>query len=284
MSSADRPLAADPELSRAAEVLRRLAELWSSAPATLRHDVPAPDAARERLRNGIPALVEEPLLDGRALREAIALLGERLAGVEGYEAVGPLADGLRRAALDWEGLARIAMDGAWDALEPVARRLDVDAEALAALLDYAVRPALRAGSQRVRPLLAEISWARACCPACGAPPLLSVTTGKESARHLLCGRCGAAWGWPRTRCAVCGERDHHRLGYLHAPGEGDYRRVEVCDACRGYMKTVSVLDLPDADRLLRLDLETSALDFIALDAGYSRAGGGQIQPSGGQVA
>jgi formate dehydrogenase maturation protein FdhE len=49
--------------------------------------------------------------------------------------------------------------------------------------------------------------------------------------------------------------------------------VEVCDTCRSYLKTIAALDPPDPDGLLRLDLETAALDFIALDAGYTRAGG-----------
>lgn len=56
---------------------------------------------------------------------------------------------------------------------------------------------------------------------------------------------------------------------LHAEGEGEYRRVDVCDSCRGYVKTVSLLDVPDAGRVLELDFETAALDFLALEHGYS---------------
>jgi hypothetical protein len=35
---------------------------------------------------------------------------------------------------------------------------------------------------------------------------------------------------------------------------------------------VALLDDPDADRLLQLDLETAALDFLALEGGYTRGG------------
>jgi hypothetical protein len=37
------------------------------------------------------------------------------------------------------------------------------------------------------------------------------------------------------------------------------------------VKSVALLDAPDADRLLELDLETAALDFVALEGGYTRA-------------
>jgi hypothetical protein len=36
------------------------------------------------------------------------------------------------------------------------------------------------------------------------------------------------------------------------------------------VKTLALLDAPPADRLLQLDLETVALDFLALDRGYIR--------------
>ena len=54
------------------------------------------------------------------------------------------------------------------------------------------------------------------------------------------------------------------------PGEGEYRRAEVCDTCGTYVKSGTLLDPPGADRLLALDLETVALEFAALDGGYAR--------------
>jgi FdhE protein len=142
-------------------------------------------------------------------------------------------------------------------------------------VDHASRPALRAGAAALGPLLEEPSWTRGQCPACGAAPALSVIRGKENERRLHCGRCGTSWAYARVRCPACGERNHERLGLLHAAGEGAYRRAEVCDRCGSYVKSVALLDAPDAGRLLELDLETAALDFIAIEAGYSRRAGVQ---------
>jgi FdhE protein len=149
--------------------------------------------------------------------------------------------------------------------------LGLDPDALVTMLDWAARPVLRAAAAALAPVLAGARWSRGHCPACGALPTLSVVHGKEHERRLHCGRCGTGWAFPRVRCPSCGESDHERLGYLHAAGEGEYRRAEVCDGCRCYVKSVALLDAPDADRLLELDLETAALDFVALEGGYTRA-------------
>ncbi len=175
------------------------------------------------------------------------------------------------AGLDRGLLCRTAVEGAWDVAEVAAVPLGVDPDALATVLDWSARPALRAAAAALAPLLAGARWSRGHCPACGALPTLSVVHGKEHERRLHCGRCGTGWAFPRVRCPSCGESDHERLGYLHAAGEGEYRRAEVCDGCRCYVKSVALLDAPDADRLLELDLETAALDFVALEGGYTRA-------------
>jgi FdhE protein len=260
----------DPELARGLEVLRLLADAWSRMPVPMPEGVPSVEAASERMRNGIPGLAEEPLLGEDALRAALSAVSEALTASQGYAAAGSLGHRLVESSLDWARLVPVALSGSWEALAGFERRVEPASDTAEALLDYSVRPALREGARRIRSAVAQSGWARGSCPACGTPPLLSVTTGKEASRFLLCGRCGTAWPWARVRCASCGETDHHRLGYLHGAGEGQYRRVEVCDSCRGYLKTVAVLDLPDPDRLLRLDLETAALDFAALDGGYRR--------------
>jgi FdhE protein len=262
----------DPEMSRAGEALRVLAELWESTSPPLPPGVPALEAAELRLESGVPALAGEPLLDGPGLVATLRSIGHRLGAVEGYEAAAAISNAVERgaSAIHMELLSVAALAGVWDEIEGLATRLDLDGHALITLVDYAARPALRAGALVVRPLLAKAPWGRGTCPACGAPAALSVRTGKEGERSLFCGRCGTGWPCARVRCPVCGERDHRRLGTLHATGEGDYRRAEICESCRCYVKSVAALDPPDADGVLRLDLDTAALDFVAIEHGYRR--------------
>jgi len=47
-------------------------------------------------------------------------------------------------------------------------------------------------------------------------------------------------------------------------------RVETCDACRGYIKTIVTHDPVPPDLLAAVDLETLPLDFLARARGYER--------------
>lgn len=262
-----------PDLSRAADVLRALTGAAFMTPVHLPAGVPDAAAAEARLAGGVPALIGEPLLDWDGLRRGVAAVAEALASTDAADTAALVRERLDSAAagLDRGLLCQTAVEGHWDAVEAAALSLGVDPDALATMLDWAARPALRAAAVTLAPLLAGAGWSRGHCPACGGLPTLSVVRGKEHERRLHCGRCGTGWTFPRVRCPSCGESDHERLGYLHAAGEGEYRRAEVCDGCRCYVKSVALLDAPDDDRLLQLDLETAALDFVALEAGYSRA-------------
>jgi FdhE protein len=266
-----------PEFARAGIVLRALSGAASAVPVRLPPDVPDVEAAEARLAGGVPALYGEPLLDWEELRRGVTAIAAALAGTDAAAAGAAVRERLERLdrpadAVDLELLVRAAVEGAWGVVEAAAIPLDVDPGALTALLDWAARPALRAAATRLAPALRAARWSRGHCPACGALPTLSVLRGKDRERRLHCGRCGTAWAFERVRCPSCGERDHERMGYLHGEGEGEHRRAEVCDSCRGYVKCVALLDDPGPERLVALDLETAALDFLALEAGYSRAG------------
>lgn len=282
-----------PDLRQAQGLLGALIGALRAAPAELPAGVPSSAAAEVRLASGIPALTGEPLADWCALARNVRVIADALADAGALAEADTRVDadarvdaqsmrrkpdtraalrGLERLpdAIDREALAAAALAGAWDAAAAVAPHLGLDPDVLVTLLDYAARPALRAGAAHLRSLLVATRWSRGTCPACGSAPTLSVVRGKEHERHLHCGRCGTAWAFPRVRCPGCGETRHNQFGHLHAAGEGEFRRVEVCESCRGYVKSIAALDAPSADRLLELDLETAALDFLALEQGYSR--------------
>jgi FdhE protein len=167
-----------------------------------------------------------------------------------------------------EDVAAMALTGTWDAVGPLAARLDVDEMALMTVLDYAARPALLAATESLRGLLDnEVPSASTRCPMCDAPPLLAELSGKDGARSLRCGRCGARWRFPRLACACCGAET---TGALHDEGNAGIRQADCCDHCHGYLKAVSVLAPLDYSALLEADLRTAALDFAAIDRGYAR--------------
>lgn len=272
----DRLTIQHPEMSSAVTALRAILGALRECDVTLPDDVPSHTAARARLHGGIPALMGESLITGDVLLSHAELIASRLAGIGLFDSLEVLAKMRRsRQALDGEALAAMALTGSWDLLVATAARYGVEEDTLLALFDYAARPALRAGAKSLGSVLNEMHWGRGICPACGAPPLLAELLPEndrrdEAPRVLRCGRCAASWGVERIRCPHCGERDHRKLGYIHVDGEQEFRRIERCDSCRGYVKALAVLGSLDAEALLEEDLATSGLDLIAAERGYHR--------------
>lgn len=111
------------------------------------------------------------------------------------------------------------------------------------------------------------AWDRGNCPACGSWPALVEVVADD--RRLRCSFCGAAWGQAARRCIYCGETGEALLAAAAEDGRRD-RIVELCRACRGYLKRVTV-DGPTPFELLPVeDLASSDLDAGAADRGYVR--------------
>lgn len=276
-SMLDPVLRETPELDGAVTVLRALVDAARSLPVELPSDVPHADAARARIAEGLPALAGEPLVSAatliRNMRMLAAALTQTPSAASAAGAVQAMLDrhgaDLSRDDGDGPVLVHAILAGDTGAVAAITRRLRADDLAVLAIADHAVRPALRAGAERVRPLIEAQPWTRGKCPACGAPPLLAELRG-EGERWLRCGRCASAWIFPRVGCPLCGTRDHRVLGYLHLEGEGEHRRADRCDGCGTYVKAMAVLGPLTYDDLLEADLATVALDLVAMERGYRR--------------
>ncbi len=137
------------------------------------------------------------------------------------------------------------------------------------VLNYALRPWLRALAAAALPTIELEKWQQGKCPVCGGNPDFAalVKEPAEGGRVLLCSRCDAEWPFPRTSCPLCGDSHPQKQGY-HPVGEGGRYRLYVCEACGGYVKTV---DLRVVDNSLPLAVErvlTLGLDVAAIQAGY----------------
>jgi FdhE protein len=294
-----------PALADAARLLRALTRAMDALPAALPPGVPHLPAAEARLAGGVPALEGEPLLDGPTLVRNVAALAAALgADALGADALGAdaragdaragdtpaggalagemladwalAADALAVDALAADALAAAAVRGDRAHVAAEAVRLELPPEALVTLADFAARPVLRSARVAVGPLLAEARWRRGTCPACGAPPLLAELDAADRERRLRCARCASAWTFPRVRCADCGTTDHRKIRYLHGEGETDARRIEACDECGGYLKSIAVLEALSPAALLELDLATAALDAEAISLGFRHVGDREV--------
>jgi FdhE protein len=240
---------------------------WDAAAATTRAAERAPDAP-------LLAGARVPVDAGTAEHWVRRLL--RLAGE-----TGPAGVSLRAAAgaasLDALALLEAAITSDRERLAELAQSLMVDADALETAAALAAWPLLQALRRRFGSAV-DPSWSAGYCPICGGWPLLAEERGLERTRRLRCGRCGGDWAQPGIRCPSCGGVGHAARAALVAEGEGGARQVEICGACRGYLKSVSTLRARDGAEVVLADLASIELDLAAVERGYARPAPRVMEP------
>lgn len=122
------------------------------------------------------------------------------------------------------------------------------------------------------PSSAASSDVPARCPACGEPPLAAVLRDDREAetvrRTLVCPRCAGEWAFPRVVCPSCGEERPEKLPRFTA-GELPWLRIDACESCLRYVKSVDLSREPEADPLVD-DLASAALDLAARERGFAK--------------
>ncbi|MEN8244865.1 MAG: formate dehydrogenase accessory protein FdhE [Thermodesulfobacteriota bacterium] len=149
----------------------------------------------------------------------------------------------------------------------IAERIDIDQQALMFFVYNCVKPFLSGCARGLsRYLPPSDAWGESICPVCGNLPGLASIEGRGE-RWLHCGFCWTKWRIQRVLCVFCQNEDHAKLQYFYSEAESEYR-VDTCDQCRHYLKTV---DLRKIDRVFYPPLEQVAtlhLDMKAGELGY----------------
>jgi FdhE protein len=270
-------LASQPETAPWLGVLSAVLEEAAGDPAGATWDAVAASSTLQVERSpGTPLLagaripIDASLAD-RWVRRVLALAAE--AGPEGI--------GLRAAAgdvaLDTRAFLEAAINADGVQLEALARSLDVDPDALAAVAALVVVPLLQALRRRFGAAV-DPQWDEGWCPICGGWPHLAEQRGLERSRRLRCARCGGDWTQPGIRCPYCGVIGHEARAALVSEQDGEARKVETCTACRGYLKCVSTLRAWAGDEVVLTDQATVDLDLVALEREYERPEPRRLEP------
>lgn len=106
------------------------------------------------------------------------------------------------------------------------------------------------------------------CPFCKRKPGLGVLRplGAGGQRSLVCSFCLAEWEFRRIVCPGCGEEDHTKLP-VYTAEELKHVRVESCDSCRTYIKTVDMTKMGRAEPIVD-EMAAIPLDVWAEKQGY----------------
>lgn len=109
------------------------------------------------------------------------------------------------------------------------------------------------------------------CLLCGSRPVVGVLRDQPDAlgsRSLVCSLCATEWRIDRLTCPCCGEREADRLQF-HVAESVSHVRVDECDTCGRYMKTVDLRERGDAVPVVD-ELATIELDLWARERGLEK--------------
>jgi formate dehydrogenase accessory protein FdhE len=97
------------------------------------------------------------------------------------------------------------------------------------------------------------------CPLCNSHPYMGVlrAEGDSGKRFLVCSFCNQEWEFRRILCPHCGESTEPQLP-VYVPEQLPHLRVEACDTCHTYLRTVDLTKnghaIPVVDDLAALPL------------------------------
>jgi FdhE protein len=129
-------------------------------------------------------------------------------------------------------------------------------------------------ADRLKEKLDLEDWLEGNCPVCGSYPSIEKLRRDDGKRILRCSFCGTEWPFKRIMCPFCGNEDHDTLRYFLVEGDSPIKkeafRVDVCDRCKKYIKTLDERKLPESEKpdLYLENLNTLYLDVLAQRDGY----------------
>jgi len=279
-----------PALTTAVDLQRRLLARVMSLTRTIeggrlpRLSLP-PRYLAAKLARGVPALAGEPIpLPVAALADTLLKLCSELAEGGAGEAAEHIRTVVENGSLDAGSLLGASLSRDQTAIRTGAAPRGLAAVLVWLVAELAVSPFVyvlqralfgqpvgaQAGSapDRPGPLAAALdAWDHGHCPACGSWPAMAEVV--DGHRILRCSFCAAGWELPTYSCVYCKEEGE---GFVTAAPDEERkdRRVEVCSACGGYLKTVDTFVLSPFPLLSIADLETMDLDMAAMEHGYQR--------------
>lgn len=226
-------------------------------------------SSQHRNSQGLPFLRPE---DVQIDQDLFAALLENIGQIIQSKTKKAVSATLKKTYLDgqWETLLRGLMEEGPD-LERTAGEMRIDFALFSFLVVQSFSPFLGSYAEKLRRHI-NSSWLKGYCPVCGGEPLMARLERETGRKWLFCWLCHSEWLFRRLECPFCGNNNQESLRYFYLEDEEAYR-VDVCDRCKRYTKTVDARKTESIRSLFVEDLATLPLDIVAEKEGFVSRGG-----------
>ncbi|MFC1504318.1 formate dehydrogenase accessory protein FdhE [Spirochaetota bacterium] len=164
-------------------------------------------------------------------------------------------------------------------LEKTARDMEVDFSMFYFLILSAFSPFVESYADELRDNIDLESWDKGTCPLCGGEPLMARLDKESGKKWLYCSLCRTEWIFRRIVCPFCGNEEHETIKYFYTDKNEAYR-VDVCDACKRYTKTIDARKIFQVRDLFIENLASLAYDIVAEKDGFQAANYSLIKTRG----
>jgi hypothetical protein len=135
------------------------------------------------------------------------------------------------------------------------------------LLRTVLSPFFEKQARPYQELIAAANWRRGICPICGFEPGMARLARQSGRRFLACSLCHTEWAFDRLRCPFCESDGQPGLSHF-TTDDDEAHRVDCCNRCRRYIKTIDERVLGSRANLPEEDALTFGLDELARKYGY----------------
>jgi FdhE protein len=181
-----------------------------------------------------------------------------------------ISQALRKKEVDLEELFMRVLDSDTGYIDFIANKTGVHKWLLNFLAESSIKPSLEAYAEMLKGYVDQQSWLKGYCPVCGSQPERAELRMDVGERFLECSSCSYMWRFKRVVCPFCGNDDSKKLRFFNTDTDGKAYRVDVCEECKKYIKTIDLREVQEDVVPIIEDIGTLHLDIIAEKEGYTR--------------
>jgi FdhE protein len=235
------------------------------------------EAAKTRIREGFYLIDKKEI---KADMDSVTTLFRNICGslMRNYKKTTPeikkITQAVRKGEIDLKELFERLIAGDKEYIDSIAKNKELNKRLLLVLAESSISGFLKAYAEKLKGHVDQGAWLRNYCPVCGSEPVLGElkdVEGVEGAKFLVCSSCGFEWRFNRLGCPFCGNGDHRKLRSFNTEADGKGYRVDVCEGCKKYIKTIDLREVEGDAVPIVEDIGTLHLDIIAQKEGYTRS-------------